>query len=234
MLEISFLALGLSVAILVIAFFLKKYQRAFLWIVALILFIGTCLSMGLGIIKIEENGVVNQIALCSVILAFGCSAIFACGAEKIHQALQKKANSMIEQSPNFPYKVPTGRGVVDSEGQQGDNEHVQLTSKLDTEQARKIFANALNAKLMEEVDGHYNWKESKTLLAYMCGRIYCEDKPKYDEREEKTYWKFGWTEFFPETELNTLFGVKALGQSRSNRKDQAVPQGSNKIDDLFK
>ena len=85
-----------------------------------------------------------------------------------------------------------------------------------------------------EVNGnHYKWNGTKVQLAYMCGRIYCGDKPKYDEREEKTYWRFGWTEFFPDSELNALFETTDLGQSRSNRKDQPVPQGSNKIDNLF-
>jgi hypothetical protein len=67
----------------------------------------------------------------------------------------------------------------------------------------------------------------------MCGRIYCEDRPKYDRIEDKTFWKFGRTEFFPESDLNELFEVTDLAQSRQNRKDSPVPQGSDKIDELF-
>lgn len=234
MFQIAFLTLGLVVLTLVIAFIFKKQQRVILWAAALILFIGTCLMIGLGVVNIYENGVVNQNTLFSVILAFFCSAKFACDAEKTHRALQKKAATLVEQSSNPPNEESTEQETPGDVVLQGDNAHVQLTGKLDTPLARDVFARALKAGLMEEVDGHYKWKESKALLAYMCGRIYCGDKPGYDEREEKTYWKFGRTEFFPETELNALFGVKALGQSRTNRKDLAVPQGSNKIDDLFK
>ena len=88
-------------------------------------------------------------------------------------------------------------------------------------------------ELMEENGDHYKWKQSKVLLAYMCGRIYCEDRPKYDRIEDKTFWKFGRTEFFPESDLNELFEVTDLAQSRQNRKDSPVPQGSDKIDELF-
>ena len=114
-----------------------------------------------------------------------------------------------------------------------DNKNVCIPAKLDTPLARKVFQKALEVNLMEIDNGHYKWNGTKVQLAYMCGRIYCGDKPKYDEREDKSYWRFGWTEFFPDSELNALFEVTDLGQSRSNRKDLAVPQGSNKIDDLF-
>ena len=80
-----------------------------------------------------------------------------------------------------------------------DNEDVCIPAKLDTPLARQVFQKALDANLMEINNGHYKWKGTKVQLAYMCGRIYCEDKPKYDEREGKTYWRFGWTEFFPDS-----------------------------------
>jgi hypothetical protein len=86
---------------------------------------------------------------------------------------------------------------------------------------------------MEEVGNHYKWNESKALLAYMCGRIYCGDYPKYSARDVKSYWKPGRSEFFPESDLNALFQETALGQSRQNRKGEAVPMGSKKVDDLF-
>lgn len=41
MFQISFLAIGLSALMLAIAYIFKRYQRAILWTVALILFIGT-------------------------------------------------------------------------------------------------------------------------------------------------------------------------------------------------
>ena len=122
---------------------------------------------------------------------------------------------------------------VDDDGVNEAKEHVQLPSRLNTQLACEIFSKAIEAGLMEENGDHYKWKQSKVLLAYMCGRIYCEDRPKYDRIEDKTFWKFGRTEFFPESDLNELFEVTDLAQSRQNRKDSPVPQGSDKIDELF-
>ena len=76
MVQFAFLMIGLAVLTLVIAYAFKKYQRVILWAAALILFIGTALSLGLGLVKIVENGVVNQTALFAVVLTFICSAIF--------------------------------------------------------------------------------------------------------------------------------------------------------------
>ena len=234
MFQISFLAIGLSVLMLAIAYIFKRHQRAILWAAALILFIGTALSLGLGLVKIVENGVVNQIAVYSIVLSFICSAIFACNAEKVHAAMQKKDSVLkISSESQLEENSEEDSNHVDDDGVNEAKEHVQLPSRLNTQLACEIFSKAIEAGLMEENGDHYKWKQSKVLLAYMCGRIYCEDRPKYDRIEDKTFWKFGRTEFFPESDLNELFEVTDLAQSRQNRKDSPVPQGSDKIDELF-
>ena len=233
MFEFAFLMIGLSVLTLAIAYVFRKYQRVILWTAALILFIGTALSIGFGLVKIEENGVVNPMAFFAVILTFSCSAIFACGAEKIHE-VSLKSIPVQEVQTNEPHEEPISKQEIPEDDEvKDDNEDLHLPAKLDTQRARDIFSRAIEAGLMEENGNHYKWNGTKVQLAYMCGRIYCEDRPKYDERAEKTYWKFGWSDFFPDSELNDLFEETDLGQSRANRKDLAVPQGSNKIDDLF-
>lgn len=108
-----------------------------------------------------------------------------------------------------------------------------LSETLDTELARKVFAKAIEAGYMKEDGTHYIWNESKVLLAYMCGRIYCGDKPTVSNIDDREFWKFGRTAFFPDTELNNLFDVSGLGQSRSNRKDLPVPTKSTEIDKFF-
>ena len=233
MLRITFLAIALSVLLFLIAYFFKKYQRGILWTAALILFIGTSLMLGLGVIKIVENGVPNHIAVFSVMLSFVCSAIFACGAEKVHKASLMKASTPEAHINEAHVETVSVQEPLKEEEVPNDNEDICIPAKLNTPLARQVFQKALDANLMEINNGHYKWKGTKVQLAYMCGRIYCEDKPKYDEREGKTYWRFGWTEFFPDSELNALFEETDLGQSRSNRKDLAVPQGSNRIDNLF-
>ena len=207
MFQISFLAIGLSALTLAIAYIFKRYQRAILWTVALILFIGTALSLGFGLVKIVENGVVNQIAVYTIVLSFICSAIFACNAEKVHVAMQKK-NSVLKVSSESQIEENSEEDSdqADNDGVNEDKENVQLPPRLDTEVARDIFSKAIEAGLMAENGDHYMWKQS---------------------------WKFGRTEFFPESDLNELFEVTDLAQSRQNRKDSPVPQGSDKIDELF-
>jgi hypothetical protein len=107
-----------------------------------------------------------------------------------------------------------------------------LTGQLKTELAEKVFAKAIEAGYIKEEGSHYKWTESKVLLAYMCGRIYCGDYPERLKMETKTYWKFG-MELFPDTELCALFDTSDIGQSRQNRKDLTVPKNFQKIDIFF-
>lgn len=108
-----------------------------------------------------------------------------------------------------------------------------MTGQLKTELAEKVFAQAIEAGYIREEASHYKWNESKVLLAYMCGRIYCGDTSVYDKTNEKYYWKFGKYDFFPDSELKVLLGVSDIGRSRQNRKDLATPKKSQEIDKLF-
>lgn len=110
---------------------------------------------------------------------------------------------------------------------------VVLPKILDTYTARKVFAKAIEAGYITECGSFYKWNNSKVLLAYMCGRIYCGDKPNYSKIEEKTFWKFGRQDMFPDAELKVLFQIQDLGQSRANRKDAIVPFKSEEIDKFF-
>ena len=192
MLQVVFMAIGLAVLTFVIAFLFRKWQRAILWTVALLLFVGTSILLGAGVLQPEQT---------------------------IEAELPQP-----EQDNNEDLLQPEHEEV---------EEHVKLQGRLNTPLALQVFARAIEKGLMEEVGNHYKWNESKALLAYMCGRIYCGDYPKYSAREVKSYWKPGRTEFFPESDLNALFQETALGQSRQNRKGEAVPMGSKKVDDLF-
>ena len=252
MLQVAFMTIGLAVLTLVIAFLFRRWQRAILWTVALLLFVGTSIMLGSGVLEIYENGMMNHAVLLGITLAYACSFIFVYGAEKTHKALLQ--NSSISETPVnqigqvIEEDLPQPRQAADEElskpEQAVDEEllqskhdevegHVELQGRLNTPLAQQVFALAIERGLMEEVGNHYKWNESKALLAYMCGRIYCGDYPKYSARDVKSYWKPGRTEFFPESDLNALFQETALGQSRQNRKGEAVPMGSKKIDDLF-
>ena len=62
------------------------------------------------------------------------------------------------------------------------------------------------------------------------GNLYLKD---YSKIEEKTFWKFGRQDMFPDAELKVLFQIQDLGQSRANRKDAIVPFKSEEIDKFF-
>ena len=128
-------------------------------------------------------------------------------------------------------------GITETESVQEDmvpdRHKVTLPSRLDTELARKIFDKAIEEEYIIINDDHYEWTLNKVLLAYMCGRIYCEDYPEKTIYDEKMYWMPGRVELFPGTELDKLFNMKDLTQSRHTRKNKAAPTGFEKIDKLF-
>lgn len=141
----------------------------------------------------------------------------AYGAEKLHAKMREKDRQILQNAS------------IQQEEQNG----VVLTGRLDTHIARKIFAKAIEAGYMEEVGSHYEWKNTKTLLAYMCGRIYCGDKPEYSKIDRKSFWTFG-EGLFPDVELGVLFKQNGIGQLRQNRRDEAVPNNADIIDKLFR
>lgn len=71
-----------------------------------------------------------------------------------------------------------------------------------------------------------------TLLAYFCGKMWCGDYGKHIRRSGKTVWKSG-MRHFPASELGRLFGIDGMKQIRYNRRDTALPECWQLIDELF-
>ena len=188
----------------------KKYARVILWSSAITLFVGTLLLVGLGVVNPVSDNETGSSEFWGTIMFLISAAALVIGAEILREKNIKNVEEVVS---------------VDAE--------IILSETLDTELARKVFAKAIEAGYMKEDGTHYIWNESKVLLAYMCGRIYCGDKPMVSNIDDREFWKFGRTAFFPDTELNNLFDVSGLGQSRSNRKDLPVPTKSTEIDKFF-
>ena len=93
MLQVVFMAIGLAVLTFVIAFLFRKWQRAILWAVALLLFVGTSILLGAGVLKIYEDGMVNHAVLLGITLAYACSFIFIYGAEKTNKSLRQNCST---------------------------------------------------------------------------------------------------------------------------------------------
>lgn len=221
MLQIIFLVIGLCIIVLALSFAFKRYARLILWSSAITLFAGTLLFVGIGVINPIDGDNTGSTTFGGTIITLISGAAFAFCAE------------MLKEGNKGKIKVQNGNSSVSEEQSVGDEGAVVLTGMLNTELAVKVFAKAIEAGYMSEKGSHYKWNDSKVLLAYMCGRIYCGDKPVYSDMDEKSFWKFGRLGVFPDTELSNLFEMPDLGQSRSNRKDLAVPAKSKEIDKFF-
>lgn len=224
MLQIIFLVIGLCIIVLALSFAFKRYARLILWSSAITLFAGTLLLVGVGVINpIDEDNSGSTTFWGTIITLISGAALAFCA-------------EMLKEGNKGRIKVQNGNITetsISEEQSVGDEGAVVLTGMLNTVLAVKVFAKAIEAGYMSEKDSHYKWSDSKVLLAYMCGRIYCGDKPEYSEMDEKSFWKFGRLGVFPDTELSNLFEMPDLGQSRSNRKDLAVPAKSKEIDKFF-
>lgn len=100
----------------------------------------------------------------------------------------------------------------------------------DTDKKKFVFGNALQKQYMSLDNGSYKWTLSKSLLAYLCGRLYCGDRIKEDESDYRTEYIKGRTQM-PAQEVKALFGVDVA----SNRYSiKTPPRNSWKVDELFK
>lgn len=100
----------------------------------------------------------------------------------------------------------------------------------DTDKERLVFGNALQKQYMTLQNGCYKWILRKSLLAYMCGRLYCGDRIKEDDSDYSTEYIKGKNQM-PAKEVKALFGDDVASNRYSIR---TPPRDSWKIDELFK
>lgn len=83
-------------------------------------------------------------------------------------------------------------------------------------------------------DGLLEWtSESKTLLAYFCGRMWCGDSSHYSNRAHARVWERSQKNAFPEKDLAMLFGESNLRTLRKNRDLCPLPTGWELIEEFF-
>lgn len=93
----------------------------------------------------------------------------------------------------------------------------------------KIFGRAVEEELMRIEGNGYKWNLTKSLLAYMCGRLYCRDRVIEDESDYSATLSKSKRQL-PANGLKKLFGVD-VANNRNQLK--APPRGYNKIDKLW-
>lgn len=256
-LAIVFLVIIYSVLLLVFSTIYKKHSRVIFWSGAIALFLTMCALFATGVFKPEIGNSTHNAALLGIAtLMLGISAALVILAEEPEKLLwrywkpklkelMKRSSSPIdivteEASQEMvteltPFDVEQEPDTVPDPVPDTVPEGVIIPKEIDTPLARKVFAKAIELDLIEEDGHHYRWseKESKVLLAYMCGRIYCGDKPDYNEQKRKNYWMPGKWSVFPDTALNNLFQTKDLSISRTNRVYDAAPHKSEMIDAII-
>ncbi len=98
----------------------------------------------------------------------------------------------------------------------------------DNEKERMVFGRALEKGYMKIVNGCYKWHKSKSLLAYMCGKLYCGDKVKEDDYGDELQ---KGNNQMPASEVKRLFGAD-VASNRYSLKNP--PRQYYLVDDLFK
>ena len=202
MLKIVCILLAVVIIVLSTAFIWKQHAQKILWSVAILLLTSMLLLIGFGVIN-PENGFNGDLILGLILVFFTAGALIMAADRLKKQEAEKKRK-----------------------------QEVQLPASLDTDYARKIFAKAIEAGLITLRDGSYKWNESKVMLSYLCGRLYCGDKPHYDKVANETEWVLG-EKVFPDKEIGALFGLSQVGQSRLNRGALKAPKNHKIIDKLF-
>lgn len=240
LMKVAFVYVLITVLILLAASFLKKWQRIILWSAGIAIFVSLLFSVVIGWCDVQNF--VHVFTLFTGIVIAGLYVIFA---ERLHKKLQAtKTDAVlsakvenIEEQPDTQQKddVQTTDSQTESISDvETAGEEVILTSRLETPLARDVFQKAEQAGLIAKDGSRYKWvsRKNKVLLAYMCGRIYCNDKCEYDKVEKKFIWKAG-KGVFPGSDLSNLFNEPNLSQYRQNRKGATAPEDFQIIDKLF-
>lgn len=98
----------------------------------------------------------------------------------------------------------------------------------------RVMQRAIDSNLIIMTSaGRWLWNhDSRTLLAYFCGRMWCGDKAVYCHHSHCMIWKRGRRTFY-DAELEQVFGVGSLRQLREQRFFLKVPNDAELIDSLF-
>lgn len=118
------------------------------------------------------------------------------------------------------------------QAEQGQSNNQELPQEIltinNTEKERLIFGRALEKRYMTLENGKYKWHKSYSLLAYMCGKLYCGDRVV--EADDETTLNKGDRQM-PKTAVERLFGVNVAGNRYALKNP---PKDYWIIDELFK
>ncbi len=144
------------------------------------------------------------------------------------QAPEQASTQASTQAPTqTPEQAPTLEELI-------KDRKIPTIAKTDKEYL--MFGEALRKQYMYLENDCYHWTLPKSLLAYMCGYIYCGDRIKKDEDDNETFIKGG--PQFPAKEVTALFSGFDVHNSRyqiirNYKLKKELPRGRWKINDLI-
>lgn len=112
---------------------------------------------------------------------------------------------------------------------------LSIVKKEDAKKINAAYNKAVEIGLMEKKDKMYNWKKSKTLLAYFIGRLCCKDKLKKEDGE--VHWDSGGVHF-PTNIISSIFlcngkpatNIDGLRQNKFCGNKNTPPKGYEKVE----
>lgn len=98
----------------------------------------------------------------------------------------------------------------------------------------EAFDEAVRRGYIRQVEENYLlWTlGSESLLAFMLGKLFCDDITAYSPRKRKVVWQRG-QGIFPATELQRIFRMKSLKRLRLKREFASPPASYQLIEELF-
>lgn len=138
--------------------------------------------------------------------------------------IQREEKPQITQKDNIQ-EIQSGDIIEEAEAI--DEIEQEIISK-----GMPFFEEAIEEGLMIKTPTGFEWKLSKVLLSYFCGRIYCGDFVKKNTFGD-AQWKTEANGNFPDKILSKLFDSPNLGASRRKQLLGTAPTGYKKIDVLF-
>ena len=237
---ISFLIIGCFVILLLFATIFKKHNRAIFWSGAIASFLALCFLFAFGIFEPKVGDAQHNAAiLCVSILLLAVSGLLIMAAVNpmmLFWDYWKRKDSKAD--PHVIADQSSGNENTEDVKAKGTDVHltegklkgVIFPRKIYTPLAIKAFTTAIEDGIISVEGTHLVWKDSKVLLAYMCGRIYCKDSAEKVPYEDIHVWKKG-KDGFPNVELDRLFpGETNLGQTRRNQFGEKLSDKFEEID----
>jgi hypothetical protein len=110
--------------------------------------------------------------------------------------------------------------------------NISIPDEIDSDLFRAFIDISIRNEVISYSNSTIRFNGSYALLAFACGRIFCDDTIRLDSVTKDPIVNRG-DKFFPQAKLNKLFGCKRLSQVRHQFIGKTPPTGYEKIVNLL-